>query len=305
MENRAVCPLYGALGGDLVGSIYEFWTIKTKEFELVADECCLTDDSTLTMATADAILGGKAEYALYYHTWGNRHPNMGYGGRFLSWLQQPFEKAYDYGSWGNGAAMRVSPVGWLFNNEETVRREAERTAKVSHSHPEGIKGAQVTALAIFYLRTMKSMKPVENILSSFYTKEELTAIPEKGEWCDNCQGCVPLSLMLLLQSTSFEDAIRRAVSYGGDSDTVGAIVGSLAEALYGIPEDFKEKALTYLPNDMKEVIHKFNQTIFTMTEERKRRFREADFAVTNPKTGKTRVVKASQDITNRKPIKKK
>ena len=293
--------MLGAIIGDIAGSRFEFRNTFDYDFELFHKECDYTDDTVCTVAIADAILNGKS-YESSLVEWCRKYPNpMGaYGGSFVRWIYNPVP----YGSWGNGAAMRVSPVGWLFNNEETVRREAERTAKVSHSHPEGIKGAQVTALAIFYLRTMKSMKPVENILSSFYTKEELTAIPEKGEWCDNCQGCVPLSLMLLLQSTSFEDAIRRAVSYGGDSDTVGAIVGSLAEALYGIPEDFKEKALTYLPNDMKEVIHKFNQTIFTMTEERKRRFREADFAVTNPKTGKTRVIKASQDITNRKPIKK-
>ncbi len=269
MENRAVCPLYGALGGDLVGSIYEFWNIKTKEFELVADECCLTDDSTLTMATADAILGGKAEYALYYHTWGNRHPNMGYGGRFLSWLQQPFEKAYDYGSWGNGAAMRVSPVGYAFDSVDTVLDQAELTARTTHGHPEGVRGAQATALAVFLARHGKSKDEIQEEITRRFDYDlstPLDVLRPDYEFDVSCQGTVPVALRAFLQSWCYEDAIRNAVSVGGDSDTIAAITGGVALAYYHeMPARLVTAIEARLQEDMRIVCQEFAKK-FPLTE---------------------------------------
>lgn len=246
--------MLGAIIGDIAGSRFEFNNTNDYDFELFHPKCEFTDDTICTVAIADAIINGNP-YKDSLVEWCKKypHPMGGYGGRFSEWIYNPVP----YGSWGNGAAMRVSPVGWIFDREEDVKIEALKTAEVSHNHPDGLKGAQSVALAIFYLRTLKSKKPLENMLFELYSKEELLCIPQKNEWCDNCQGCVPLSFNLFLSSESFEDAIRKAVKYGGDSDTIAAIVGSLAEAYYGIPEDFKQKAITYLPDDMKEVINKF------------------------------------------------
>lgn len=250
--------MLGAIIGDIAGSRFEFANTNDYNFELFSNLCEYTDDTICTVAIADAILNGKS-YKESLVDWCKKYPYPmgGYGGRFSLWIHDPVP----YGSWGNGAAMRVSPVGWLFGREEEIKMQAVETAMVSHNHQEGLKGAQSVALAVFYLRTLKSKKPLEKMLFELYSKEELLYMPKKNEWCDNCQGCVPLSFNLFLSSESFEDAIRKAVSYGGDSDTVAAIVGSLAEAFYGIPSDFKEKTLSYLPNDMKEVIKKFYATI--------------------------------------------
>ncbi len=251
--------MLGAIIGDIAGSRFEFSNTFDYDFEMFHKGCEYTDDTICTVAIADAILSGECDYKHKLVEWCKRYPNPmgGYGGRFAGWISNPVP----YGSWGNGAAMRVSPVGWLFDNDKQIKEEAAKTAMISHSHREGVKGAVYIALAIYYLRTIGSKKPIEKILYEFYSKEELLYIPKRGEWCDSCQGCVPLSFNIFLQSDSFSDAIRRAVSYGGDSDTIGAIVGSLAEAYYGIPEGFRKKALTYLPKDMKEVISKFYERI--------------------------------------------
>lgn len=250
--------MLGAIIGDIAGSRFEFDNTNDYDFELFHPKCEFTDDTICTVAVADAILNKKL-YKDALVEWCKKYPNPmgGYGVRFAEWIHNPIP----YNSWGNGAAMRVSPVGWLYDGEYGVKINSMKTAEVSHNHPEGLKGAQSVALAIFYLRTFKSKKPIEKMLFELYSKEELLMMPRKNEWCDNCQGCVPLSFNLFLSSESFEDAIRKAVSYGGDSDTIGAIVGSLAEAYYGIPSDFKEQALTYLSEDMKEVIQKFYETI--------------------------------------------
>ena len=250
--------MLGAIIGDIAGSRFEFANTSDYNFEMFHKDCCFTDDTICTVAIADAILSGKS-YKDSLVEWCNRypHPMGGYGARFAEWIHDPVP----YGSWGNGAAMRVSPVGWLFDDEKDVERQAIETAKVSHNHPNGQKGAKAIAMAIFYLRMFNGKKTKFSILKKHVCHWNQDDIPPKGEWCDNCHGCVPLAFNLLLQSDSFNDAIRKAVSYGGDSDTIGAIVGSLAEAYYGIPADFKEKALSYLPDDMKEVIKKFYEEV--------------------------------------------
>ena len=166
---------------------------------------------------------------------------------------------YPYNSFGNGSAMRVSPVAWLFETEEKVRIEAEKSAEITHNHPEGIKGAIAIAVAIFRMRTAKDKSTVifENVAKEFYGDDVFSNLPPKGFFDVTCQGCVPLALYIASIASGFEDAIRLAVAYGGDSDTVGAIVGSLAESLYSVPDDMKNVAINYLPMEMQEVYNQF------------------------------------------------
>ena len=254
-------PLYGALGGDLVGSIYEFCNIKTKEFELVKEECCLTDDSTLTMATADALLGGQSEYARCYHAWGNRHPHMGYGGKFRWWLELPFEETFPYGSWGNGAAMRVSPVGFAFDTEDEVLDAAEASASATHNHPEGVRGAQATAMAVLLARRGETKKTIQAEIERRFDYDlstPLDVIRPDYDFDVSCQGTVPVAIRAFLQSWCYEDAIRNAVSLGGDSDTIAAITGGIALAYYReMPERLVEAIEARLTPDMREVCEAF------------------------------------------------
>lgn len=243
--------MIGAIIGDIVGSRFEFNNTDRYDFELFTPECDFTDDTICTVAVADAIWRKKS-YKDSLVEWCRRYPNPtgAYGSSFRRWIYNPVP----YGSYGNGAAMRVSPVGWAFDDLETVRKEAEQTAIVSHSHPEGIKGAVTIAEAIFLLRKGEGKEQIRQLLETTYGKDYQQRLPRRGVFDVTCQGCVPLSLHLFLQSTDFENAIRRAVSYGGDTDTTGAIVGSIAEAHYSIPEWMKEKALKYLTEEMREVV---------------------------------------------------
>lgn len=246
--------MIGAIIGDIVGSRFEFNNTDRYDFELFTPECDFTDDTICTVAVADAILKKKS-YKDCMVEWCQRypHPTGAYGSSFSRWIYNPVP----YGSYGNGAAMRVSPVGWAFDDVESVRKEAEKTAIVSHDHPEGIKGAVIIAEAIFLLRQGGGKESIKQLLESTYGKDYQQCLPQRGVFDVTCQGCVPLVLHLFLQGTDFEDAIRRAVSYGGDTDTTGAIIGSVAEAYYGVPEWMKEKAIGYLTEEMKDVVKRF------------------------------------------------
>ena len=244
--------MIGAIIGDVIGSRFEFNNIRDYNFNLWDDSCSYTDDTICTLAIADAILTGES-YKSKLLEWCNTYPHpMGaYGGRFAQWIHS--EDPQPYNSFGNGSAMRVSPVAWAFNDLEDVKREAEKTAAVSHNHPEGIKGAVAVAHAIWLFRTGwgKSLREWCDTMQQYYPGFESQHF-EQGKFDETCQGTVPLCLQIICQATDFEDAIRRAISFGGDSDTIGAIVGSIAEARWGIPQQIIDNVMEFLDPRMRE-----------------------------------------------------
>ena len=262
--------MLGAIIGDIVGSIYEFDNIKTKNFNLFTNEMFFTDDTVMTIAIADAIMdGGQHEnFIQSMKKWGGDYIDKSYGHSFRRWLKS--ENSEPYNSWGNGSAMRVSPCGWIAKLSEPFEEGlkltedlAKKSAEVTHNHPEGIKGAQATASSIFFMRHGKSKNAIEeykNKLKDYiknkyqydldFTLEEIRPI---YKFDVSCQGSLPPALVSFLEIENFEDAIRNAISIGGDSDTLGAITGSIAEAAYGIPEDIKNKSINYLDNRLKGV----------------------------------------------------
>ena len=265
--------MLGAIIGDIVGSRWEFNPTNDYHFELFSDNNDFTDDTICTIAVADALLNGKP-FGDTIHAWCRRYPYpMGsYGGSFHLWVKS--DRPKPYGSFGNGSAMRVSPVGWFYRDqdEQDLLAAAAASAACTHNHPEGIKGAQTVALAIshcsnhFCYRGSKMNK--ETILEALqpalrFSKYDIHIDKKKvqNRFDETCQGTVPVALWLISESTSFEDAIRKAISLGADADTLGAIVGSIAEAIWGIPEEIKERALTYLPDEMKIVYDNFYKRV--------------------------------------------
>lgn len=254
--------MLGAIIGDIVGSRFEFNNTDKYDFELFTQESSYTDDTICTIAIADAINRRNTRkdcdpcYAANLLRWCRKYPNPmgGYGGSFARWIHS--EKPQPYNSFGNGSAMRVSPVAWAFDNLEDIKREAEKTAQVTHNHPEGIKGAIAVAHAIYSQRNGFNPGELENI-GNLYYPGFLKATYTPGVFDETCQGTVPVCLKIVRFSSSFEDAIRKAISWGGDSDTIGAIVGSIAEASFGIPEEIYKQALAYLTEDFLEVISKY------------------------------------------------
>ena len=255
--------MLGAIIGDIVGSKYEFNNTFDYNFDMFGEGCAFTDDTICTVAIADAILN-KRSYQESLHDWCRRYPNPkgAYGGRFAAWVHS--DNPQPYNSFGNGSAMRVSPVAWLFDDLSQVLEEAEKTALPTHNHPEGIKGAKAVAHVIWYFRKNKeshisdseALTAFIDIARSYYEDFDTRDYP-KGVFDETCMDAVPLSLSLISKSKSFEDAIRLAISHGGDSDTIGAIVGSIAEARFGIPQAFKNKAMSYLPEGMKQIYKLF------------------------------------------------
>ena len=276
--------MLGAMIGDIVGSKYEFNNTFDYDFEMFGGGCDFTDDTICTVAIADAILNGRS-YQESLLDWCRRYPSPkgAYGGRFAGWIRSLDPQPYN--SFGNGSAMRVSPVAWLFDDLSQVLEDAEKTALPTHNHPEGIKGAKAVAHAIWHFRksrfsekskdseneetkglkneNAKASKDENETIQGFmsiarsYYEDFDTRVYPKGKFDETCMDAVPLSFYLLSQASSFEDAIRLAISHGGDSDTIGAIVGSIAEARFGIPQEMKEKALSYLPDDMKDIWKQF------------------------------------------------
>ena len=256
--------MLGAIIGDIVGSRFEWNNIKSKEFELFAPDCKLTDDSIMTLAVAGAIMfaeekGYKLESAAvwYMQELGRRYFNCGYGGHFRQWLVAL--KPRPYNSFGNGSAMRVSPCAYISNDLDKVKETAFAVTAVSHNHPEGLKGAEATAVAIYMARTGSSIPEIRAFINENYYPMNFTLdeIRPEYDFDETCQGSVPQAIEAFLESTSFEDAIRNAVSIGGDSDTIAAITGSIAEAYYGIPEDIREKAMSYMDSVQLKILNKF------------------------------------------------
>lgn len=242
--------MFGAIIGDMVGSIYEFDNYRSKDFPLFGGGCYPTDDSIMTIAVAKAILenDGKTEgledkTVEWMQKIGRQYPNCGYGGRFYEWMYA--RNPHPYNSFGNGAAMRVSACGWAGNSLEKVKQLSYAVTAVTHDHPEGIKGAEATACAIFLARTGRSRDEIRAFIEDKYYKLDFTLdeIRPTYEFNETCQETVPQAIKAFLESTSFEDAIRNAISVGGDSDTLAAITGSIAEAFYGIPDDLREQAI--------------------------------------------------------------
>ena len=253
--------MIGAIAGDIIGSVYESHPIKTKDFPLFHPHCRFTDDTVLTVAIAKAILEDQ-NYLKAVHELGRKYSHAGYGGTFISWLHSSEPRPYN--SWGNGAAMRVSPVGFAFNTVETVLQEAARTAEISHNHPEGIKGAQATALAVFLARTTHDKTIIKKeVVNRFRYDLSRTVDDLRPSYVFDisCQGTVPASIIAFLDSTSYEDAVRNAISLGGDSDTLACITGGMAEAYYGFLEsNIVNEVKKHLAKDLWKITEQFCKT---------------------------------------------
>lgn len=260
--------MLGAIIGDIAGSRFEWNNHKSKEFELFTEKCFPTDDSIMTVAVAQALLDCGGDYthlgekAVYWmQKIGRQYPDCGYGGRFIEWLFSGDPRPY--GSYGNGAAMRVSPCGFIANSLEQAKALSRAVTAVTHDHPEGLKGAEATAAAIWLARQGRSLEEIRaHIQNNYYPLGfTLDAIRPGYTFDVTCQGSVPQAIEAFLESTGFEDAIRNAVSIGGDSDTIAAITGGIAQAYYGIPKEIAEKALTYLDPPLRDVVDRFNAVI--------------------------------------------
>jgi ADP-ribosylglycohydrolase len=252
--------MIGVIAGDVIGSVHEHTLTKSTDFLLFDPRCRFTDDTVLTVATAYAILTGTP-YETAYRDFGREHPHAGYGGFFYQWLHA--ENPRPYGSWGNGSAMRVAPVGFAFGNADEVLREAERSAAVTHDHIEGIKGAQSTALAVFLARTGASKDEIRAQLAARFgydLNRTIEQIRPDYRWDVSCQRSVPEAIMAFLDSSDVEGAIRLAVSLGGDADTQAAIAGGIAEAFYrSVPDAMVLAVRQRLPRRFIEVIEAFRQ----------------------------------------------
>lgn len=249
--------MLGALTGDIVGSIYEWNNIKSTVFPLFQDHCRFTDDSVLTVALAESILTGEA-YAPLMRRYYRRYPDAGYGKNFVQWAQS--EQAAPYNSWGNGAAMRISPVAWAFGSLEEVLQKAKEYSIPTHDHPEGIKGAQATAAAVYLGRCGTSKEDIRRFVSERFRYDlsrSCDQIRPEYTFDVSCQGTVPQALTAFLESTDFESAIRLAISLGGDSDTLAGITGGIAQACYGVPAPIAAKTLHFLDEPLRRVTLEF------------------------------------------------
>jgi ADP-ribosylglycohydrolase len=250
--------MLGAIAGDIIGSSYEFAGIKTKDFDLFNQYSRFTDDTVLTIAVADRLVYG-GDYHRLFKAYCLNYPNAGYGGSFAHWATSESQEPYN--SWGNGSAMRVSPIGYAFDTLDRVLLEAKNSAVATHNHPEGIKGAQAIASAIFLARTGKSKLEIKDYIRSTFSynlDRTLDIIRPDYTFEVSCQASVPEAIIAFLESIDFEDAIRNAVSLGGDSDTQACMAGGIAEAFYGgVPSEIANQALLRLDEPLKLVLQAF------------------------------------------------
>lgn len=252
--------LLGAVAGDVIGSVYEHYRTKRMDFPLFPEGSRFTDDTVMTVANADWLLYG-GDLARIMQRYGNRYPHAGYGGMFRKWLTE--ENPQPYRSFGNGSAMRVSPVGWAFDSLEETLEAASRSASVTHNHPEGIKGAQAVAACIFLARHNEAKQEIKAFVEQAFGYDLARTCDEirpSYRFDSRCQGSVPESILAFLESTDYESAVRLAVSLGGDADTMGAIAGSIAEAYYGgVPEPIRQETLKRIPDEFTEVLKLFSE----------------------------------------------
>ena len=279
--------MLGAIIGDIVGSRFEWDNHKDKHFELFTEDCRMTDDSIMTLAVAKAVLETErakkyvadrqernSEYYVllekmsiqYMQAFGRRYPDCGFSRAFYQWIVS--EDPQPYNSYGNGAAMRISPVAYVGRTEKEIQDLSETVTGVSHNHAEGLKGAESTATATFMARSGSSKDEIRNWIAENYYPLDFTldGIRNSYRFTTDCQATVPQAIVAFLESTSFEDAIRNAVSLGGDSDTLAAIAGAIAEAHYGIPEDIKKRALSYFDERQLSVYEEWILFIKTKNE---------------------------------------
>jgi ADP-ribosylglycohydrolase len=248
--------MLGAIAGDIIGSPYEACNLKSTRFPLFSPESVFTDDSVLTAAVADVLLN-DGDYVEAYHDYFHRYPSSGFGVHFIAWAYRREREPYN--SWGNGSAMRVSPVGFAAESLEEALAEAKRSAEVTHNHPEGVKGAQAVASSIFLARTGSTQPEIRDYVRTFgYTLDfSLDDLRPRYRFDVSCQGSVPVAITAFLESTGWENAVRLAVSMGGDSDTIACMTGGIAQAFYGLPEAIAEEALRRLDAPLAEVAVEF------------------------------------------------
>lgn len=256
--------MLGAIVGDIVGSVYERWPIKTTDFPLFSQNCRPTDDTILTAAVASVLMEThspsrlSAAYVTAFHEFFEIYPDAGYGMTYFEWAKNRIREPY--GSWGNGSAMRVSPIAYVFDTEEEVLREAARSSAVTHDHSDALAGAQATALAGFMARKGKSKEAIRSKVANLFGYDLDTSVDEirTGYGFDvSSRGTVPASLLAFFDGSSYEECIRLAISLGGDSDTLAAITGGIAEAAYGVPVDIAEKALSICDTRINEIVEEF------------------------------------------------
>ena len=255
--------MIGAILGDIIGCPYEFdMGDQTKDFPLFSEDSQFTDDTVMTIAVAEAFLGAPEDENVIrqrlihsMQNWGRRYPDESYGVRFRSWLYS--RNPQPYNSFGNGSAMRVAPVAWLFDDLDTVRRMARISADVTHNHPEGIKGAEATASAIFLARTGHSKAAIKAYIESQFHYDFSRTCDEirpTYHHVESCQETVPEAITAFLEGESFEDVIRTAVSLGGDCDTLTCIAGAIAEGFYGVPEELKQECMARIPATFRDIL---------------------------------------------------
>jgi ADP-ribosylglycohydrolase len=251
--------MMGSIAGDIIGSVHEWAGTKSKDFALFPDDCRFTDDTVLTIAVAEKLISG-GDYVDLFHRYFHAYPNAGYGGSFILWAQR--RRREPYNSWGNGSAMRVTPVGFAGASLAEVLAEARRSAEVTHSHPEGIRGAQATAAAVFLARTGRSKPEIKAHIEGEFGYDLGGRLEEIRSWYAfdvSCQGSVPPSIIAFLESDDYEDAVRNAISLGGDADTMAAIAGGIAEAFYGgVPDHIRAQALAVLDEPLRVVVEEFS-----------------------------------------------
>lgn len=256
--------MIGAVIGDIVGSRFEWHNIKTKEFELFASDCRFTDDTVMSLAVCEALLQSKADHSdlaeravTCMQELGHSYSGRGYGGRFRNWLWS--KNPVPYRSFGNGSAMRVSGCAYAASSVSETKKLSQLVTEVTHNHPEGLKGAEAAAVAVYLARTGCSMTEIrEHIHENYYSMDfSLNDIRDTYSFDVTCQGSVPQAIKAFLESTSFEDAIRNAISIGGDSDTIAAITGSIAEAYYGVPANLREDACAFLDERLLKILTTF------------------------------------------------
>ncbi len=261
--------MIGAIIGDIVGSKYEFNNIKTKHFPLFSEDCRFTDDTVMTIAVYKALESCHGDYSnlsqnaiKFMQEYGQMYLNAGYGSKFLLWLCR--KNPNPYNSYGDGAAMRVSPVAYFAKNLEQVKFLSNEVTKVSHNHPEGLKGAEATAVAVWLALNKKSKEEIkEHIQQNYYSLNfDYESLKQNYKYSMACQNTVPQAIFCFLISKDLEDAIRTVVSIGGDCDTTGAICGAIAAAYYGVPQNIKEQALQFLDSRLLSTIESFNKQTF-------------------------------------------
>ena len=258
--------IIGAICGDVMGSVYEFHSVKTKDFELFPYGSTFTDDTVMTIAIATWLVKDKTSKEVLIDElkyWGRKYPNSGYGRMFMNWVHQDNPEPYE--SWANGSAMRVSPCAWVGNSLDEVRELAYTSAVVTHNHPEGIKGALATADAIYLARTGSGKDEIRSHVESEYGYDLSRTVDEirpTYTFDVSCAGSVPESIICFLEADDFEDTIRNAVSLGGDADTQAAIAGSIASAYWDVPEDIVEESLMWLDGDLLDAFLDFEEMYF-------------------------------------------